>query len=209
MEFFNEGKAVRLRSHLGKYLIADDDEETVQQSRNASSHKARWTVELAEGRFHVIRLRSCFGKYLTASDEPFLLGVTGKKVLQAIPITNGDRTVDWEPIREGIFVMLRAKLGGKFLRANGGTPPWRNSVTHDVPNRTATRDWVLWEVEMDDAEEDSVKGYMSPASNGSFNSEDPERFECYYHNGYGSPLANDKKGVSVLKSLLDFGDYEV
>lgn len=36
---------------------------------------------------------------------------------------------------------------GKYLRANGGTPPWRNSITHDGPYSGATQNWVLWDVE--------------------------------------------------------------
>ncbi|KAK3015301.1 hypothetical protein RJ639_006939, partial [Escallonia herrerae] len=149
MEFFNKAKAVRLRSHLGKYLLADDDEETVRQTRKgASSRQACWTVELVEGKSHVVRLKSCHGRYLTASDEPFLLGMTGNKVLQRATNCN-DSSVEWEPIKEGCLVKLRAR-GGKFLRANGGTPPWRNSITHDIPHRTATQDWVLWEVDVVD-----------------------------------------------------------
>lgn len=150
MEFFNKSKAVRLKSHLDKYLVADDDEETVRQSLiNASSRRTQWTIELVEGKSHVVRLRSCYGKYLTASDEPFLLGMTGKKVLQTIPTSNKNESssaIEWEPRKDGFQVKLRARSGGKYLRANGGTPPWRNSVTHDVPHRTVTHDWVLWDV---------------------------------------------------------------
>ncbi|KAI3462962.1 hypothetical protein Pfo_019625 [Paulownia fortunei] len=149
MEFFNKAKTVRLKGHLDKYLVADDDEKTVRQSRNGSSRKARWVVELVEGNPHAIRLKGCHGSYLTASDEPFLLGMTGKKVLQTIPDTKKDVSVEWEPIKEGYKVKLRTK-GGKFLRANGATPPWRNSITHDLPHRTATQDWVMWDVDVVD-----------------------------------------------------------
>lgn len=168
MEFFSKAKAVRLRSHLDKYLVADDDEETVRQSRNGSSRRARWTVEFVEGKSHVVRLKSCHDWYLTASDEPFLLGMTGKKVVQSAPASKRDNSVEWEPIKEGDHVKLRSKEGGKFLRANGGTPPWRNSVTHDFPHRTATQDWVLWEVEMVDIfvpGSDSFQRFDSTASN--------------------------------------------
>ncbi|XP_057481498.1 LOW QUALITY PROTEIN: uncharacterized protein LOC130768451 [Actinidia eriantha] len=167
MEFFNKAKTVRLRSHLDKYLIADDEEETVKQSRNWSSRKARWEVELVAGKSHVVRLRSCYGRYLAAADEPFLLGMTGKKVRQVVPATKADVTVEWEPIKDGIFVKMRAKSSSKVLRANGGTPPWRNSVTHDAPHRTATQDWVLWEVEVVDislSERESPSSVASPAS---------------------------------------------
>ncbi|XP_031254875.1 uncharacterized protein LOC116112890 [Pistacia vera] len=147
MEFFNKAKAVRLRSHLGKYLTANDDEHTVWQSRNGASWEARWTVEFVSGDSHLIRLKSLYNKYLTASNEPFLLGWTGKKILQTTPTSERDFCIEWEPITDGFHVKLQTRYG-KFLRANGGTPPWRNSVTHDVPNTTATQDWVLWDVDV-------------------------------------------------------------
>ncbi|OMO77397.1 hypothetical protein COLO4_25210 [Corchorus olitorius] len=155
MEFFHKAKAVRLRSHLGKYLVADEDEETVRQSRNGSSQRARWTVQFVQGDTHLIRLKSVYNKYLTATNEPFLLGMTGKKVMQAIPSSKHDSSIDWEPITDRNQVKLRTRSYGKFLRANGGTPPWRNSVTHDVPHRTATQDWILWEVDVVDILESS------------------------------------------------------
>ncbi|KAJ6805484.1 uncharacterized protein M6B38_180715 [Iris pallida] len=147
MEHFRSAKVVRLRSHHDKYLLADDDEEHVLQERNAAGHKAsRWSVEPSPSSPSVIRLKSCFGRYLTASSEPFLLGMTGRKVLQTLP-SRLDSSVEWEPVREGFQVRLKTRYG-HFLRANGGLPPWRNSVTHDIPHRTSTQDWVLWDVEI-------------------------------------------------------------
>ncbi|KAJ8637873.1 hypothetical protein MRB53_012140 [Persea americana] len=145
MELFQRAKAVRLRSHHEKYLLADDDEESVCQDRNGSSRSARWTVEFVDGE-NILRLKSCYGKYLTASNAPFLLGMTGRKVLQTLP-KRLDSSLEWEPIREGFHVKLKTRYGN-YLRANGGVPPWRNSVTHDIPHRTATQDWVLWEVDI-------------------------------------------------------------
>ncbi|KAJ7970943.1 Actin cross-linking protein, putative (DUF569) [Quillaja saponaria] len=145
MEFFQKAKVVRFRSHHDKYLLADDDQETVCQDRNGSVINARWNVEIVEND-NVIRLRSCYSKYLTASNMPFLLGMTGKKVLQTLP-SRLDSSVEWEPIREGVQVRLKTRYG-QYLRANGGVPPWRNSITHDIPHRTATQDWVLWDVDV-------------------------------------------------------------
>ncbi|XP_052187640.1 uncharacterized protein LOC127798241 isoform X2 [Diospyros lotus] len=145
MDFFRNAKAVRLRSRHDKYLHAHDDEDTVVQDRDGVSPNARWSVEFIGDAF--LRLRSCYGKYLTASNVPFLLGMTGRKVLQTLPSGRLDSSLEWEPVREGNHVKLRTHYG-HFLRANGGLPPWRNSVTHDIPHRTTTQDWILWDVDV-------------------------------------------------------------
>ena len=56
-------------------------------------------------------------------------------------------------------VRLRS-WSGKFLRANGGTPPWRNTVTVDEPHSSATRDWILWDVEPVEAVEELVDEFL-------------------------------------------------
>ncbi|KZV49901.1 hypothetical protein F511_41273 [Dorcoceras hygrometricum] len=156
MEFFKEAKAVRLRSHLNKYLAADDDQVSTRQSRNGAARRSRWLVELVDGNSHVVRLKSCFNRYLTATSDHFLLGMTGHKVLQTSPDNpEKDFTIEWQPIRDGFQVKLRA-FGGTYLRANGGTPPWRNSVTHDNPHAAATHDWVMWDVEAVEVPEDEA-----------------------------------------------------
>ncbi|KAI4339362.1 hypothetical protein MLD38_024314 [Melastoma candidum] len=174
MEFFRNAKAVRLRSHHDKYLVAEDDEETVTQERNGSSPSARWTVEYVLNSDSIIRLKSRYGKYLTASNQPFLLGMTGRKVLQTLP-RRLDSSVEWEPIRDGTRIRLKTRYGN-FLRANGGLPPWRNSLTHDVPYRTSTQEWVLWDVDVVEIEVKSPtgKGLVDPISHlDSMSYEDP------------------------------------
>lgn len=146
MEVFRNAKTVRLKSHHDKFLVADEDEGHVSQDRSGASRSARWSVELSGASDAVIRLKSCHGRYLTASNEPMLLGMTGRKVLQTLP-PRLDSSVEWEPVRDGFQVRLKTRYG-QYLRANGGPPPWRNSVTHDIPHRTSTQDWVLWDVEI-------------------------------------------------------------
>uniref|UniRef100_A0A0E0LI27 Uncharacterized protein n=1 Tax=Oryza punctata TaxID=4537 RepID=A0A0E0LI27_ORYPU len=144
MELFERARTVRLRGHHDKYLHAEEDESRVSQDRNASSPNARWVVEPVPNAPGVLRLRSRYGRYLAASNEPFLLGVTGRRVLQTLP-HRLDSSVEWIPVRDGAHARLRTRYGN-YLRANGGLPPWRNSVTHDVPHRHAG--WILWEVEV-------------------------------------------------------------
>ena len=149
MELFERAKTVRLRSHHDKYMYADDDESHVQQDRNAASPNARWTVEPVPHAPGVIRLRSRYGRYLTASNEPFLIGLTGRKVLQTLP-HRLDSSVEWVPVRDRDDQANHARLQtryGNYLRANGGLPPLRNSVTHDVTHHRHAG-WILWCVEI-------------------------------------------------------------
>jgi len=145
MEFFEKAEVVRLRSHHNKYLLADDDKEGVFQDRNGTYKNAKWSVEIVEGT-NLIRLKSCYEKYLTASNKPFLLGATGMKVVQTLP-TRLNSSLSWEPIRQGAQLRLRTRYG-QFLRANKGLPPWRHSITHDVPHRSSSANWILWNVDL-------------------------------------------------------------
>jgi len=145
MEFFQKAKYVRLRSQHGKYLWADDDKQSVSQRRDGAKQNAKWKVEVVEGS-SLVRLKSCYDCYLTASSILFLLGTTGRKVLQTKPLEY-ESFIEWKPIRDGYRAKLKIQ-NGSYLRANPGLPPWRNSVTHDIPHRTVTRDWILWEVEI-------------------------------------------------------------
>ncbi|KAM0924579.1 hypothetical protein ACQ4PT_004565 [Festuca glaucescens] len=158
MELFTHAKEIRLKSRHDKFLYADEDELRVTQDRKGTSPNARWTVETVPHAPGAIRLRSRYGRYLAASSEPFMLGMKGHKVVQAAPVPGGrpDASVEWEPVREEFHVRFKSRLGaggvggsgGKYLRANGGVPPWRNSVTHDVPNRDNAQEWVFWNVEV-------------------------------------------------------------
>lgn len=158
MEFFQKAKSVRLKSHHEKYLLADSDGENVLLDRNESTNKATWTVEFVNGFNNVVRLKSINGKYLTASEDQKIMGVAGRKVVQSLP-QKLNSSVDWEPIRDGFQVRLKTRYGN-YLRANGGLPPWRNSITHDIPSRH--HDWILWDVEIVEAKTDEQP--LSPPS---------------------------------------------
>lgn len=207
MEFFTKTKAVKLRSHLEKYLIADEDLETARQTRHGSSRKAAiWFVELVDEKSHVIRLKSCYGRYLTASDMPFLLGMTGKKVIQTeLSENNFDNwKLEWEPIRDGFQVKLKSWCG-KFLRANGGTPPWRNSVTHDEPHTGSTRKWILWDIEaVQEIGNDSLKDYLSSMSSFSTVSDDvlDAISDDYKGSEAGSPISVVSSGRTPRWTLV-------
>lgn len=190
MELFKRALEVRFRSHHDKFLLAEEDEESVCQERNGAVKNARWTVEIGENR-KFLRFRSCYGKYLTASNESFLLGMTGKKVVQTLP-KRLDSSVEWEPIREGYQVRLKTRYG-QFLRANGGVPPWRNSVTHDIPQRTTTQDWILWDVDVVQIRVPSLPKHLASSSSSE------ESFKIELH----SPKSREEvRFFSFMASLM-------
>ena len=119
----------------------------VSQSKNGSVRNAEWDVEFHEKDASVIKLKSCYGCYLDASNEPFLLGMTGNKVLQMklVGSESDSSKILWKPEKQGFGVKLVTQAGN-YLRANGGIPPWRDSVTHDTLHRM-TQDWLTWYVD--------------------------------------------------------------
>ncbi|KAL8144496.1 hypothetical protein V2J09_017528 [Rumex salicifolius] len=148
MDFFQKAndRAVRLKSHHTKFLLADaDGQNAVTQHGNGNTKASRWKVEFIPGAT-IVRLKSvATGLYLSVSDEPLCIGVTGKKVVQA---ASEEGSIEWVPVKEGNGrVMLRAHTR-TFLVANGSSPPWRNAVTHDMLCATEKVDWAIWVVEV-------------------------------------------------------------
>ncbi|KAK9119461.1 hypothetical protein Scep_017554 [Stephania cephalantha] len=206
MELFNNAKVVRLRSHHDKYLLAEDDQESVSQDRDGSGHNARWSVEFVDGLAAdtVIRLKSCYNKYLTASEDHKLLGMTGKKVVQTKP-RRLDSSVEWEPVREGFQVRLKTRYG-HFLRANGGLPPWRNSITHDIPHRTATQDWVLWDVEVVESQPRPVRVPSIDVSNSKIELRSPGALEST--DSFAESPPKDEGRIIYFHVADDYGNVE-
>ncbi|KAG0497137.1 hypothetical protein HPP92_001606 [Vanilla planifolia] len=213
MDLFQRAKAVRLRSFNDKYLLAEEDEEGVCQGRKGSTQRARWEVEFVEDDKSLIRLKSCYGKYLSASNQPFLLGLTGHKVLQVSP-SRLDSSIAWEPVRDGFQVKLKTRFG-HFLRANGGPPPWRNSVTHDIPH--LHKEWVLWEVDIigirtcspvadqvKSAVEFSVSSSPSISNQESFSSSiSVSSLNSLSHSECGSPCISDVRSIRCMVANND------
>lgn len=212
MDLFYKAKAVRLRSYHEKYLTAEEDEETVIQDRDGASKNAIWTVEFINNteQFNTIRLKSCYNKYLTASNQRFLLGMTGRKVLQTLP-QRLDSSVEWEPIREGNQVKLRTRKG-QFLRANDSIPPWRNSITHNIPHRTSTQDWVLWDVDVVEIlvhspvpKEPPPLVYHDQGEETNWGSESTSPSSTLY-SASAQSFSRQESGEFMASSLMKFGD---
>lgn len=150
MELFAKARSIRLRTVRDKYLVAENDKETVSQHRDGSTKNSEWLVEKHSGE-EFLRFKSCHGTYLTATNYIFVPGVIGKKVMQYSEEKLSDMSMtDWEPVRDGFQVRLRTR-SGSFLRPNGGVPPWRNTVTHDMPHTSKAQEKVLWNIDIVEA----------------------------------------------------------
>jgi hypothetical protein len=153
MELFEGVASVRLKSCCyGKYLCAKD-ERLVCQERDRNEKGTIWSVEkVASTGFNnddnnSVRIKSVNGMYLTALEVALLLGDKGNKVQQTHS-SKADSAVEWEPIQVGKHQLNLKTKRGTYLRANGGIPPYKNSVTHNGTKKDSTLNSFLWEVEV-------------------------------------------------------------
>ncbi|KAG8068098.1 hypothetical protein GUJ93_ZPchr0005g16180 [Zizania palustris] len=149
MEFFENARSVRLKSHLGTYLYAMDDGggETVSHGYRRNCRGTVWAVETAGEDY--IRLLGQRGLYLCATELPAALdGRRGSaaccRVIQGLPSTPNDGAFLWTPRRDGEHLTLTG-LYGRLLRARFGQTPQENAVTVD---REVVPDECSWVVEV-------------------------------------------------------------
>ncbi|CAK9209472.1 unnamed protein product [Sphagnum troendelagicum] len=153
MEFFDRVASVRLKSCCyDKYLCAKD-ERLVCQERDTNEKGTIWSVEkVASTGFNndddnSVRIKSVNGMYLTALEVALLFGDKGNKVQQTYS-SKADSAVEWEPIQVGKLQLKLKTKRGTYLRANGGIPPYKNSVTHNGTKKDSPLNSFLWEVEV-------------------------------------------------------------
>ncbi|KAI3748052.1 hypothetical protein L6452_10882 [Arctium lappa] len=170
MDLFRNGMIIGLRNGQDKYVIAEQDEESVTKCRDGSTKNAQWTVEVNDD--ESLYLKSCYGKYLTASNMPSIPGIVAKnlKVVQTLPEKKNTSHL-WLPVNqsgpgEPVLVSLKT-LHGSYLQANSGPPPLGNLITHDLlrkdgPNPVNKK--ILWHIEIVDAPSDQWKQSESTMS---------------------------------------------
>ena len=163
MDLFRNNLIIRLKNGKDKYLIAEQDKESVVKSRDCSTKNAQWTVEVND--YESLYLKSCYGKYLTASNMPSIPGIVGKnlKVVQTLPEKKNTSHL-WLPFKQSDardpFTVSLKTLHGTYLQANSGPQPLGNLITHDLlrkdgPNSVNKK--MLWQIEIVDAPSDQWK----------------------------------------------------
>ncbi|KAI3670016.1 hypothetical protein L6452_41587 [Arctium lappa] len=175
MDLFPNQSTVRLKSYRDKYLIAENNQESVSQSRDGSTKNSLWTVEVIDE--DCILLKSCYGKYLTASNRPSIPGMRARylKVTQTrlgfpnpdYPVTVDDSSItgkwnsalQWIPMTTEVSSEVRLKTHyGNYLQSNKGPPPLGNMVTHDLPRKEGPMNKrISWQVELVDSPSDDWK----------------------------------------------------
>ncbi|XP_021303863.1 uncharacterized protein LOC8080079 [Sorghum bicolor] len=148
MEFFENARSVRLKSHLGTYLCAADDAEVVSHGYRRNSRGTVWAVEPAGDEY--VRLQGQRGLYLGAADPAAALDAATPscRVVQGVPSTPNDSAFLWTPRREGAerggagCLTLSGPLG-RLLRASFGETPRDNAVTLDFDVGLEESAWVV------------------------------------------------------------------
>jgi hypothetical protein len=146
MEPFKDARSVRLKSHLGTYLLALDD-EAVSHGYRRNSRGTAWAVELAGDDY--VRFQGQRGLYLGATELPAdLPGSRGRgtrascRVVQGTPSCSNDNAFLWSPLREGEHLTLSGPYG-RLLRARFGPTPQDNEVTVDLDADPEESSWVV------------------------------------------------------------------
>ncbi|RCV17034.1 hypothetical protein SETIT_3G186500v2 [Setaria italica] len=147
MEFFENARSVRLKSHLGTYLCAADDAEAVSHGYRRNSRGTVWTVEPVGDEY--VRLQGQRGLYLGADDPAAALDAATPScgVVQGLPSTPNDSAFLWTPRRElgerGAGCLTLSGPLGRLLRASFGETPRDNAVTLDFEVGQEESTWVV------------------------------------------------------------------
>ena len=144
MEQFHDGQYVRLRSHVGTYLHADDEEQGVSHRRSRASLNAAWVVHLYNGR--LLLHCAAYGRYLAATTTPAPRGHRGFLVAQRNYDQPEVEAIMWEALDMGSVVnaVLIRNVNRRYLRANGKYLRWNNGVSvDDFANVSTMMQWIV------------------------------------------------------------------
>ncbi|CAH1437651.1 unnamed protein product [Lactuca virosa] len=155
MNIFRDDLIIRLKYGKDRYLIAEQDEESVSKCRDGSTKNAQWTIEMNDE--ESLFLKSCYGKYLTASNQPSIPGMIAKhlKVTQTSP-EKKNTSHQWLPVSQSPMIqsdpvkqysIWLKTPHGSYLEAHTG----RNLITHDLLRRKGCNPLnkkILWHIEI-------------------------------------------------------------
>jgi hypothetical protein len=151
MEFFEGVRSVRLKSHLGTYLCADDA-DGVSHGYRLYSRGTVWVVEPVGDDY--VRFQGHLGTYLGAADPDAALDVATPscRVVQGLPSTPNDGAFLWTPTRDGErgCLTLSGPLG-RLLRVRFGQTHRDHAITIDFEVEPEESYWVVEPVSAEQA----------------------------------------------------------
>ncbi|KAI3520820.1 hypothetical protein L1887_10272 [Cichorium endivia] len=163
MNIFQDDMIIRLKYGKDRYLIAEQDEESVSKCREGCTKNAQWTIEVNDE--ESLYLKSCYGKYLTATNQPSMPGMIAKhlKVTQSLP-ERKNTSHQWLPVSQSpvgksnpgkqYSIWLKTPHGS-YLEAHTG----RNLITHDLLRRKGCNPLnkkILWHIEIVESPSDQM-----------------------------------------------------